>query len=77
MPQAALERMWPACSLQPKREISGLGHECDMCDLSRAGAADNQKKQGMLQHREFRDVLLAEADLRLDPQLDCKRGAFK
>ena len=42
-----------------------------MCDLSRAGAAENQKKQDMLGLREPRDLLLAEADLRLDAQLDC------
>ena len=42
-----------------------------MCDLSRAGAAENQKKQHMLGLRESWDLLLAEADLRLDAQLDC------
>ena len=42
-----------------------------MCDLSRAGAAENQKKQKVLGLRESRNLLLAEADLRLDAQLDC------
>ena len=43
-----------------------------MCDLSRgAGAAENQKKQDMLGLRKSRDLLLAEADLRLDAQFDC------
>ena len=43
-----------------------------MCDLSRgAGAAENQKKQAMLHVRIDRDLFPAEADLRLDAQLDC------
>ena len=61
--------------LQPESRVVVWAYECDICDLSRAGAEENQKKQEVLGICVPRDLLFAEADLRLDAQLDCKRAA--
>ena len=61
--------------LKPESRVVIWAYECDMCDLSRAGAEENQKKQEVLGICVVRDPRLAEVDLRFDAQLDCKQAA--
>ena len=74
-PVASMQRMSSLPTIYPHSQRARVvvwAYKCDMCDLSRAGAEENQRKQEVLGICVPRDLTFAKADLRLDAQLDCK-----